>query len=91
MLLFIYEYVWRTETGMNTYSINMQRHIYSVWKKYYTHIKNLDCHDYIKEWFFIGMALLREFREDCKSFCQNLMSTVYILICLKFSSEPVTA
>lgn len=58
-----YEFVWRYETGMLTYDTYMQGQIYSVWKKYYLRIKDND-EKYINEWFYVGRALLREFRED---------------------------
>ena len=58
-----HEYIWRYETGMFSYDIYMQKQIYDVWKKYYLLMRDNN-EKYIKEWFYVGRALLREFRED---------------------------
>lgn len=64
----VYEFVWRYETGMFSYIIYTQEQVYSVWKKYYLLLDNndkkCDVKKYINEWFYVGRALLREFKED---------------------------
>lgn len=63
-LVLLYEYVWRNETGMLSYSRNTQQKVYSVWMEYYAWLHENDIDNHLSEWFFMGRALLREFRED---------------------------
>ena len=64
----IYEFVWRYETGMFSYNIDTQEQVYSVWKQYYLLLddndKKCDAKKYINEWFYVGMALLRNFKDN---------------------------
>ncbi|MDE6851450.1 MAG: hypothetical protein K2J67_03040, partial [Lachnospiraceae bacterium] len=64
-LLALYEFVWRYETGMLSYDKPFQRQVFYVWKQYQSILED---DEYVakgvKEWFFVGRALLREFREE---------------------------
>lgn len=69
-MLLCYELVWRYETGMLLYSFYLQRNIRNIWDTYYRKIiQSCETDDErkkknIEEWFYIGMVLLREYRED---------------------------
>ena len=61
----IYELVWRFETGMLPFDGFLQKQVQDCWLQYYhSQIKEKEDYEQIKEWFFIGRTLLREFRED---------------------------
>ena len=58
MFAFVYELVWRYETGMHCYSFYEIKHIYTIWNA----LEDKDvC---IEKWFYVGQALLRVFREN---------------------------
>ncbi len=64
-LLILFEFVWRYETGMFSYDKSFQKKVFHVWKKYQSILEDEECVcKELEEWFFIGRALLREFRED---------------------------
>ncbi len=58
MFAFVYELVWRYETCMHCYSSYEIHNIYKIWNAYE------DKEPRIKEWFYVGQALLRVFREN---------------------------
>lgn len=58
MFAFVYELVWRYETGMHCYSSYEIKHIYAIWNA----LEDKDA--YIVKWFYVGQALLRVFREN---------------------------
>lgn len=60
---FSYELVWRYETGMRVFTQKIQKNIYLVWKDYYDQ-KDFSVTYNNEKWFYIGQALLRDFRED---------------------------
>lgn len=60
---FSYELVWRYETGMEIYREIFQKNIYRVWKEYYDTNEFSNVNNNIN-WFYIGQALLRDYRED---------------------------
>lgn len=58
MFAFVYELVWRYETGMHCYSFYEIKHIYTIWNA----LEDKDA--CIEKWFYVGQALLRVFREN---------------------------
>lgn len=71
MLAFCYEFVWRHEIGMNIYSGYEIKNIYAIWNAFGEKITDwkTDSMDEKqkeqgREWFEIGLALLRDYRED---------------------------
>lgn len=71
MLKFMYELVWRYETGMLSWYGALQHHIEQTWNRYRQMREELGkdtIQDELDEkWEFIGQALLREYREDGKN------------------------
>lgn len=64
-LTVIYELIWRFETGMLSFDGYLQKQVYDCWLQYnQSQLKEQENYGQIKEWFFIGRTLLREFRED---------------------------
>lgn len=76
LLEFAYELVWRYETGMKLYESYKQLRIRAIWDEYQLSVDGLikqmeqmeEQTDAVKEqvahWFYIGQALLREYREE---------------------------
>ena len=63
----IYEFVWRYETGMISYEMPFQKQVLDVWRQYQSVLDQKEAEaQYVVEWFFVGRALLREFREERK-------------------------
>lgn len=61
----VYEFVWRYETGMLSYDMSFQKQVLDVWQQYQSVLDQEESEaQYAAEWFFVGRALLREFRED---------------------------
>lgn len=61
----VYEFVWRYETGMLSYDMSFQKQVLDVWRQYQSvFYQEESAAQYAEEWFFVGRALLREFRED---------------------------
>lgn len=78
MLEFCYEYVWRCEKGMLLYDMRIQKNIRSIWNEYAQKIQEDEETERRAYWFYIGQALLREYREDGQ---QEEWRTIYR--CLK--------
>lgn len=61
----VYEFVWRYEIGMLSYDMSFQKQVLDVWRQYQSVFDQEESAvQYAAEWFFVGRALLREFRED---------------------------
>lgn len=64
-VLILFEFVWRHETGMFPYEKSFQRQVFEIWKQYQSVLEEDGSIDKgVKEWFFLGRSLLREFREN---------------------------
>lgn len=65
-----YEFVWRCETGMLAYHGYLQKGIYEIWRAYLNKLKNegegvIEREgERVRNWFYIGLVLLREYREE---------------------------
>lgn len=85
MLEFSYELVWRWEKCFHLYSSYECMQICAIWDNYYEYIKGnsqesadeFSC-DMIRKWIYIGMALLRVFRESGEDAKWN---GIYKLLC----------
>lgn len=77
LLEFAYELVWRYETGMKLYESYEQRRIRTIWDGYQANVDDFikqmeqmkdkqadEIKVHIMHWFYIGQALLREYREE---------------------------
>lgn len=62
-LVLCYEFVWRYEIGKLIYSSWLQQKVYEIWNQYRQSIAG-GKRNQMKEWIYIGTALLREYRED---------------------------
>ncbi|MDY2629108.1 MAG: hypothetical protein SOW08_12485 [Lachnospiraceae bacterium] len=60
---FSYELIWRYETGMIIFNQYLQKNIYKIWKTYFE-INDFSNRTNNEYWFYIGQALLRDYRED---------------------------
>lgn len=77
LLEFAYELVWRYETGMKLYESYERLRLRAIWDDYRLGIDDLIkqleqaedkqadiIKEHIRHWFYIGQALLREYREE---------------------------
>ena len=63
-LRFCYEFMWRLEQCQCGYGSYEKQKLAEVWCRYYQEIRQKGQQPWMEQWFYIGQALLRQYRED---------------------------